>query len=67
MLLASNKYHDRFRNTKHAFEELRQYGVKEYYRGVSTVVLRNGPSSVLFFGLRDPLRKVFDGWRCFRV
>ena len=55
-LLQSRDFHDRFRNTGHAFLDLRQFGMKEYYRGTIAILLRNGPSNVIFFGLRDPIR-----------
>lgn len=43
-------------DTRHSFAYLRQHGVREYYRGASAVLLRNGPSTALFFGVREPLR-----------
>jgi len=33
VLLGHDKYNDRLKNTRHAFAELRPYGLKEYYRG----------------------------------
>ena len=56
VLLQHPHYHERVQNTKHAFMVLRQYGLQEYYRGLSVVLLRNGPSNVLFLGLRGPLQ-----------
>ena len=32
-LMLDHKYEGRFRNTPHAFSSLRQYGLREYYRG----------------------------------
>jgi len=61
VLLQSSKYHSKFRNTGHALVELKAYGFREYYRGASSVVMRNGPSNVIFFMLRDPLRRLFEG------
>lgn len=55
-LLQHPKYHGRLRNTVHAAFYLRQYGFPEYYRGVVPIICRNGPSNVLFFSLRDPIR-----------
>jgi len=46
-----------YRNTPHAFSCLWKYGIKEYYRGLSAILLRNGPSNVIFFGCRDKLRE----------
>jgi hypothetical protein len=44
-----------FKNTPHAFLCLRQYGLKEYYRGLTAILLRNGPSNIIFFCYRDSL------------
>lgn len=53
-LLSDNSYHTKFRNMNHAFLLIRkEYGVKEYYRGLVPVLLRNGPSNAMFFLLRD--------------
>lgn len=57
-LLQISKYHNRFHNMYHAVIQLQPYGLKEYYRGFTAVILRNGPSNALFFGLRKPLKKV---------
>ncbi|XP_062856480.1 solute carrier family 25 member 51b [Trichomycterus rosablanca] len=57
-LLQDHRHAGRFRNTAHAFGSLvQQHGVRECYRGLVPVLLRNGPSNVLFFGLRGPLRR----------
>ncbi|KAH9489970.1 hypothetical protein Btru_035414 [Bulinus truncatus] len=48
-LMQTAEYHNRFTNTLDAFKHLRQYGLREYYRGLSVIVLRNGPSNVAFF------------------
>lgn len=58
-LLQSQSYHHHFRNTWHAFMELRHYGLQEYYRGLSAILMRNGPSNVVFFGLRHPIRELW--------
>ncbi len=55
-LLQHRRYTERFDNMWDTASKLRVYGVREYYRGVSAVLLRNGPSNALFFLLRDPLR-----------
>lgn len=44
------------RNSLHISQELWQYGMREYYRGMGTILMRNGPSNILFFGLRTPLK-----------
>lgn len=57
-LLQDHRHNGRFHNTAHAFRTLlRDYGVKECYRGLVPVLLRNGPSNVLFFGLRGPIKQ----------
>ena len=48
----------KLQNTYHAVRELRPHGLKEYYRGVSAIVLRNGISNVLFFSLREPIQGI---------
>lgn len=55
-LLADAKYHHEFKNTKHAFKVLRGYGIGEYYRGLVPILLRNGPSNVGFFIIRDEIQ-----------
>lgn len=53
-LLQHQHYHTHFRNTFHALKEIGvNYGFKEYYRGLTPILLRNGPSNALFFFLRD--------------
>lgn len=55
-LMLDHRWSQQFRNTPHAFVSLYKYGVREYYRGISAILLRNGPSNIIFFGCRDPLR-----------
>lgn len=55
-LLQSRHYHDRYRNTFHAFRELGARGVPEYYRGLVPILLRNGPSNAVFFLFRDEVK-----------
>uniref|UniRef100_A0A3B1KEQ9 Solute carrier family 25 member 51-like n=1 Tax=Astyanax mexicanus TaxID=7994 RepID=A0A3B1KEQ9_ASTMX len=58
-LLQDHKHHARFKSTSHAFKTLlRDYGVKECYRGLTPVLFRNGPCSMLYFGLRGPLKEL---------
>ncbi len=33
---------------------------REYFRGISSVLLRNGPSTAIFFGVREPLAHVLQ-------
>ena len=56
VLLQVPRYHNSIANTTHAFRVMKDYGIKEYYRGLSAVLLRNGPSNILFFGFRQPLK-----------
>lgn len=58
-LLADAHYHSTFRNTFHAFKEVGyKYGIKEYYRGLVPILLRNGPSNVGFFILREEIHAI---------
>ncbi|XP_022193593.2 mitochondrial nicotinamide adenine dinucleotide transporter SLC25A51 [Nilaparvata lugens] len=53
-LLQDQHYHKHFRNTNDAMRNiLVHHGFKEYYRGLAPILLRNGPSNVCFFALRD--------------
>ena len=57
-LMQDKMYQRRFTNTLHAFGELRTYGLAEYYRGWTAILLRNGPSNVPFFLLRGEIREL---------
>ncbi|RWS10923.1 solute carrier family 25 member 51-like protein [Dinothrombium tinctorium] len=59
MLLQDKKFHDTFNNTFHTFRELQKYGVKEYYRGLSPILIRNALSNVMFFSLRNEVKSAF--------
>lgn len=53
-VLIDKSHHKRYKNTFHAFKSIgTHYGVREYYRGLVPILLRNGPSNVFFFVLRD--------------
>ena len=56
-ILQVREFHGELKNTFHAFRVMSGYGIKELYRGVSAVLLRNGPSNILFLGFRDPLKR----------
>ncbi|XP_038868228.1 mitochondrial nicotinamide adenine dinucleotide transporter SLC25A51-like [Salvelinus namaycush] len=57
-LLQDHRHHGRFHNTAHTFRTLlSEYGVKECYRGLVPVLIRNGPSNMLFFGFRGPIKE----------
>lgn len=53
-LLQDWRYHDKFKNTPHAFRYLlTNYGVSECYRGMVPIIYRNSLSNLMFFTLRD--------------
>lgn len=53
-LLADSHYHTHFKNTSQAFHHVcMNYGYRELYRGLTPILLRNGPSNVLFFIFRE--------------
>lgn len=57
VLMQETKYHNQFKNTPSAFVQLySQHGLREYYRGLSAVLMRNGPSNVIFFASREKVR-----------
>lgn len=57
-LLQDSSYHTKFRNTFHAFKTIGiTYGFREYYRGLVPILLRNGPSNVCFFIIREEAQK----------
>lgn len=57
-LLQDSTYHTKFRNTFHAFKTIGiTYGFREYYRGLVPILLRNGPSNVCFFIIREEAQK----------
>lgn len=56
-VLQVRDYHGNVDNTLHAFRTLGELGIPELYRGLSAILLRNGPSNLLFLGLRDPLQR----------
>ncbi|XP_054168946.1 mitochondrial nicotinamide adenine dinucleotide transporter SLC25A51-like [Oppia nitens] len=57
MLLQDNNFHKQYKNTLDAFLKLRQFGLHEYYRGLTAILCRNGPSNVLFFTLRGEVKQ----------
>lgn len=56
-LLANSHYHDELKNTAHTFKVLRRFGIREYYRGMVPILLRNGPSNACFFIMREELQE----------
>lgn len=56
-LLIHPKYHNKFKNTADAANHISKlYGIKEFYRGLVPILLRNGPSNALFFIIRDEIK-----------
>ncbi|XP_066919254.1 mitochondrial nicotinamide adenine dinucleotide transporter SLC25A52-like [Clytia hemisphaerica] len=58
-LLAISEHKDyvKVHNTVHAFLKIKKHhNFKEYYRGFTAILLRNGPSTALFFLLREPIK-----------
>jgi len=59
VLMQSSKYNVEFKNSFEALRRgLRPYGIREYYRGLSVILVRNGSTNVLFFALRNPLKEL---------
>lgn len=64
VVLQVKAFHGNVQNSLDAFRTISRHGITELYRGSSAILLRNGPSNVLFLGLRDPLKKAlphFEG------
>lgn len=58
VLMQDRNYHNQYKHTVHAFRDIRvKFGITEFYRGLSAILLRNGPSNVFFFLGRDFLRE----------
>lgn len=58
-LLQDPKYNLRYRNTFHVTSHLRQHGLGEYFRGLVPILVRNGPSNIMFFGMRTEFQKLY--------
>jgi len=57
-ILQHRHYTTQFANTADVVRKLWPLGVAEYYRGLSAILLRNGPGNAIFFMLRDPVRNL---------
>ena len=55
-LLQHQKYHSVFPSARGAWAAMAPFGPREFYRGGSAILLRNGPAHALFFTLRDAAR-----------
>jgi hypothetical protein len=57
VLLQTPKYNQFFRNGFHAFVLMYQhYGLIEYYRGLTLILIRNSISNIVFFACRKPIK-----------
>lgn len=55
-LLADSTYHSLFKNTVQAFRFVwTNHGFAEFYRGLTPILIRNGPSNSMFFVLREEM------------
>jgi hypothetical protein len=56
-LMQDKSYHNHWRNTAVAFRDIHaEYGIREFYRGLTPILLRNGPSNAMFFIGRDEVK-----------
>lgn len=60
-ILQHRHFNEHYANTLDVARKLAPYGLREYYRGLSAILLRNGPSSALFFIWRQPLAAALPG------
>ncbi|XP_071478216.1 mitochondrial nicotinamide adenine dinucleotide transporter SLC25A51-like [Diadema antillarum] len=56
-LLQDHRHSGTFKNTPHALRTVYSYSIRECYRGLTAILLRNGPSNIVFFSLRGRLRE----------
>ncbi|CAF0783855.1 unnamed protein product [Adineta steineri] len=57
VLLQTPKYNTVIRNGSHAFMLMyKHYGIIEYYRGATLILIRNSVSNVIFFACRKPVK-----------
>lgn len=60
LAISEHKDYAKVHNTVHAFLKIKKHhNFKEYYRGFTAILLRNGPSTALFFLLREPIKGLF--------
>ncbi|ETW04041.1 hypothetical protein, variant [Aphanomyces invadans] len=55
-LLQTTKYNSTFSSAADAVVKVTRRGLREHYRGVTAILIRNAPSNIIFFGLREPVR-----------
>lgn len=59
-VLQMQQFHNRYKHTWHVFNEIsRDHGVKELYRGISAICVRNSLSNAVFFTSRAKLKTFF--------
>jgi hypothetical protein len=57
-LLQDRGYHQHYRNMAHAFHDIGwKYGIREYFRGLTPILIRNGPSNAVFFLFRGEVKQ----------
>ena len=54
-LLTHRKHDTRFPFPRDAVRAMAKKGIREFYRGGSAILVRNGPANALYFSLREPL------------
>ena len=60
VLMQETKYHGMFKNTPNAFYLIyTNYGLREFFRGLTPILMRNGPSNVIFFTSREKLKSMW--------
>ncbi|KAH9407601.1 hypothetical protein TYRP_012423 [Tyrophagus putrescentiae] len=55
-ILQDGRFNNQYRNTFDAFRQLKRYGILEYYRGTTAILLRNGPTTFVYFAYKDKLK-----------
>jgi len=59
VLMQETKYNGMFKNTPNAFYLIyTNYGLREFFRGLTPILMRNGPSNVIFFTSREKMKKM---------
>jgi len=59
VLLQTPKYNHLIRNGFHAFVLMyKRYGIIEYYRGLTLILMRNTIANMIFFGCRKPMKNI---------
>lgn len=56
-ILQHRHYTEVFKNSWTVSQNIATYGIKEYYRGFTAIVLRNAPANAFWFTLRDPVKE----------